>query len=699
MTKAMAEAAAQRRWRPSYEVVFWVFFLVTTTLWTVDRFTTNYWPRQSFNRDGRWRGLGNDKVELKDGPASVQMYDVLARVSGRVSICTMNGLFFTMMHTTCNWLAECRRNPINMHGWQEANHRIHRGMGWITGVMMVPHVWSPFFPMWFSGWTKFKYILPGDAQSTFQFPVSELKTNCSDIDAKTQTVCFNSDNMGRLVGITIMFCVLFPLSRWARTLEWNWNVAKWLHVILAALYAFDIMRRRSHPHTWVLNLPVVLAYLVDRFVGWYYYRVEDARVTGRLSLGEDYGVVYWAHDAKPTPSVADIYWLKAKNLGSCGGGAFERLHPFTCVTNRHRARENLPARCEEELNWDGHVFRYDDFSEERSTSQADLLDGLNFGGESSAASTVAASESATGEWDVYAIVKIHKNPRGASLCCGVPQTPLLCDDNVEVLEVMGPYRSAYASLASVEALPAFTTLIASGSGAALLLDVVGMLLATDNERSSRPYGEDEEGGAAEKKTVRMMFTTRSVQLLQFVTDRLKAVRCVHVEYKVALTLPGASYVDQVEIADVESDGESVVVFHEQPSRLSEPGVGIYARSDSTGQSDELISAQADSNASFARNRSGVTRGSSLTRSSNGDMARGVSGLSTASSCLTKSLRHQDSPVDGVRCERLDIARVLAKETPSGSEVFFCGSPAMQSMIAHECSKNSLSMCESHSYSG
>ena len=680
MTKAMAEAAAQRRWRPSYEVVFWVFFLVTTTLWTVDRFTTNYWPRQSFNRDGRWRGLGNDKVELKDGPASVQVYDVLARVSGRVTICTTNGLFFTMMHTTCNWLAECRRNPINMHGWQEANHRIHRGMGWITGVMLVPHVWSPFFPMWFSGWTKFKYILPGDAQSTFQFPVSELK-NCSDTNAKTQTVCFNSDDMGRLVGITIMFCVLFPLSRWARTLEWNWNVAKWLHVILGALYAFDIMRRRSHPHTWVLNLPVVLAFLVDRFVGWYYYRVEDARVTGRLSLGEDYGVVYWAHATKPTPSVADIYWLKAKNLGSCGGGAFERLHPFTCVTNRHRARENLPARCEEELNWDGHVFQWgDNPTENHGPPTCASNDG---DAQSKATSTV-------GEWDVYAIVKIHKNPRGASLCCGVPQTPLLCDDNVEVLEVMGPYRSAYASLASVEALPAFTTLIASGSGAALLLDVVGMLLATDNERSSRPYGEDEAGGAAEKKTVRMMFTTRSVQLLQFVTDRLKAVRCVHVEYKVALTLPGASYVEQVEIADVDSADVDAKSMPAEPNLEVE----ICAVSED-GESQDLNTAQTHS---MSASGGGLMSASGGGLSGGGPwIERHASAMSL--SCVTKSVDHQDSPVDGVRCERLDIARVLAKETPSGSEVFFCGSPAMQSMIAHECSKNSLSMCDSHSYVG
>jgi len=77
-----------------YETLLWTLHIAITILSIVDRFTTNVWPRQNF-RIGN--GLaGNDRmVGLKPGPWSVAFYDIVARVSGRFSICTFNFMLIT----------------------------------------------------------------------------------------------------------------------------------------------------------------------------------------------------------------------------------------------------------------------------------------------------------------------------------------------------------------------------------------------------------------------------------------------------------------------------------------------------------------------------------------------------------------------------------------------------------------------------
>ena len=72
-----------------YEALLWVFYGTITVLAILDRFSTNYWPRQSFPRIGS-ESAGNDRIDgFKPGPWSVVLYDVMARVSGRFSICLL----------------------------------------------------------------------------------------------------------------------------------------------------------------------------------------------------------------------------------------------------------------------------------------------------------------------------------------------------------------------------------------------------------------------------------------------------------------------------------------------------------------------------------------------------------------------------------------------------------------------------------
>ena len=77
-----------------YEVMLWTVHIAVTTLAIIDRFTTNFWPRQSFTIGSGT--AGNDCMNgFKEGPWSVVVYDVLARVSGRFSIVAFNFMLIT----------------------------------------------------------------------------------------------------------------------------------------------------------------------------------------------------------------------------------------------------------------------------------------------------------------------------------------------------------------------------------------------------------------------------------------------------------------------------------------------------------------------------------------------------------------------------------------------------------------------------
>ena len=77
-----------------YETVLWTLHATVTILAIVDRFTTNFWPRQSFTIGGG--SAGNDRMDsFKEGPWSVVVYDILSRVSGRFSIVTFNFMLIT----------------------------------------------------------------------------------------------------------------------------------------------------------------------------------------------------------------------------------------------------------------------------------------------------------------------------------------------------------------------------------------------------------------------------------------------------------------------------------------------------------------------------------------------------------------------------------------------------------------------------
>eukprot|EP01063_Lacrimia_lanifica_P026061 TRINITY_DN3442_c0_g3_i1.p1 TRINITY_DN3442_c0_g3~~TRINITY_DN3442_c0_g3_i1.p1 ORF type:complete len:742 (+),score=238.23 TRINITY_DN3442_c0_g3_i1:265-2226(+) len=651
------------------------------------------------------RGGGNDFMDgLKDGPWTVQVYDVVARTSGRYIIAASNALLITMMHTTFNRLSEVEGCVINFDGWHEANMRIHSILGWGMGVLVVPHVWSPFFVVWSHGYSV-ESVWPDDPRSELVSPVSEMKHNCSEVDIELERICLNSDDYGRLIGMTLMFCALFPMTRLAYFLKANWSLCAWAHALLAVGFVFDNLRRRSHPHSWVLNLPVTLLYLLDVLAGWL-YRSPTCRVVGRLRLDDTYSVVYWKAPAYAPPLVGDLYYLRAR-VGAAGTSRYERPHPFTCFANR--TGSGVPARVTADPAWRGHA----------------LVEGCAGGG-------VAGDGTTDVDWDVAALVKAY--PAGKRSCCGcVAQTPLLVADGEAVLEAAGPYRSPYAALSEYESLPAHTTLISSGSGGSFIIDFADAVARWEAEKKAGVGVSDakeknvEETKEKKKKKVAIVYTTRSVPLLQFVTDRLGESTLIDLEVShVALTAEGVEFFPDAPDPEQPPEAADVDLLANLTVPLGKPPPAHHPLRKASqswltdGAAEPLIAASFAldvdrSSPAFANEPLGVAslpaEGQWMSLASKPvewpkmpvpsfrDSPMRSSPSPSAYSVLSFGDNRRRSVVETLRTQRLALPEILEEHTPPGGDVFFCGSAGLLKVVQRSCRKAGLRLHETHAFSG
>jgi len=326
--------------RITYESFVWIVFGITTILAIIDRFKTNIWPRQAFSIGSG--SAGNDRmVGYKPGPWSVVAYDVIARISGRFSICAFNIVMITRIRylehrMLCskwvNMFIDCS-DIIN------ANLRLHKWNAIALCILTVIHVWSILFPCVVHGYTA--KVIPG----TFEWPLSErTPPGFKDADPIKKQMGLQVDDVWRMVEMTVMLCILTPLSvRWLKT---RWHIGMPLHRIINVLYFVDIVRRHSHPHSWVLNTPVFCFWLFDKFWMWYANRLKSPEMH-RTYLGNDYMILYWKHretnlgsyDKPETrPIISPDYFLRLRD-----SSFFESAHVFTCFENRNDATIHRPG--------------------------------------------------------------------------------------------------------------------------------------------------------------------------------------------------------------------------------------------------------------------------------------------------------------------------------------------------------------------
>ncbi|CAN0436565.1 unnamed protein product [Ascophyllum nodosum] len=361
--------------------LFWVYryvalgvWLFSTLMMILDRFYWNTWQRQSVCTDGCGTDLSCMMDEAGDGlgclikgPWSVKVFDFIARVSARLIIATTSLMFLTMCHGTWNYLSEVEMFRPFLYRWRDDNQWLHTIGGWTMGIWVLLHVWSLLLPSMVDGYENLK--VGGEIGWPLQVALPR-----GNIDVPNRQARWGVDDIWRIFWMTMIFGALMPLSRSAWALKKNFSLSMWLHMALGAGFFFDSWRRKTHPHVWFLNTPVVLWYLADKLWCFTRGRVDPNAEAKRIVLDKDYMLLLWK--GKGTPKrICDIFWLKrservSNNIVSRTG---EMSHPFTTCSSHDVVRPTADTSFENssenstvlptiepptktDVSWPGHRF-------------------------------------------------------------------------------------------------------------------------------------------------------------------------------------------------------------------------------------------------------------------------------------------------------------------------------------------------------
>ena len=231
----------------TYETLLNVFFWFCLIFTIVDRFLWELW------------------ISLKhpfqhDAPLSQQIYQIVSWVSGRQLIVATSFLFFTQSRTTMSWFADHHPRWLHVGDIHATNNRLHRMIGKMTGFVVLLHVWLVFLPS----------IVDGSALIVIS---QSQRWKIPFYSEETDTVALATDDVWRLLEMTLLFGVAFPFSMWKRIKsgrQSRFSFAMIVHMLAGIMFAVDIIRKRSHPHSHVMfNLPVCVYWLLDRLYGFY----------------------------------------------------------------------------------------------------------------------------------------------------------------------------------------------------------------------------------------------------------------------------------------------------------------------------------------------------------------------------------------------------------------------------------------------
>eukprot|EP00494_Astrolonche_serrata_P025505 UN25766 len=212
---------------------------------------------------------------------SGKIFSVGAWISGRTMIVGLNIIFVTQMRVFWSWFVGHAPASLYTGDIIEINNKIHVWAAiWLVGVPVMIHVWVLAVPWLFAG---------ADL---------DLLTNW----LRPKGVSFYSDDLHRvslgmndsfrLILMTVLFLCTFPLSVSGYMKKRNFTLATWVHFISGMLFVVDILRINTHPHSHWFNTPVVVFWLIYRFVGVFYYRKVSYDVVNILNVDEDYCIVF-----------------------------------------------------------------------------------------------------------------------------------------------------------------------------------------------------------------------------------------------------------------------------------------------------------------------------------------------------------------------------------------------------------------------
>lgn len=199
-------------------------------------------------------------------------------------------------------------------------------------VLTLIHVWSILLPCITHRWKA--QVVPG----SFEYPLSErTPPGFKDANVETQTMSLQVDDVFRMVEMTLLLGILVPLSiRW---MDRCWHLGIQVHRFVSVLYFVDIVRRHSHPHSWVLNTPVFAIWILDKILSMSWRKIQRPSVN-REKISSNYIVLYWKNNAvldnyATEDSVGSKYFMKLQP-----SSWMESRHPFTTFRKREARQEN-----------------------------------------------------------------------------------------------------------------------------------------------------------------------------------------------------------------------------------------------------------------------------------------------------------------------------------------------------------------------
>ena len=281
-------------------VLFWIVFLALTVFAVVDRYTSHIW-------------LAGVDSPLREGNWAVKFFDHVARISGRVVTVSTCFLFLTMCRTT--WELVVVRLPqwISVGDIRGDMAQIHYFIGIVfMAIPMLLHVWSLLLP----GLTGLQVTLSIE-RGSFYIPADP-------INGTPGSVNLASNDLYRLILMTLLFGVVFPFTMSNRGRTKNFTLANWLHILGGLIYTIDIIRQPSHPHNQTFNTPILFYWIFDRLVGYFWFRRQPAVIVHREVLDGCYAIVLLkCRNQKRTIGIGSAYWFNMAR------SVLETTHAFT----------------------------------------------------------------------------------------------------------------------------------------------------------------------------------------------------------------------------------------------------------------------------------------------------------------------------------------------------------------------------------
>ena len=187
--------------------------------------------------------------------------------------------------------------------------------------MTLIHIWSILLPCVTHKWGA--QVVPG----VFEWPLSErTPPGFKDADPVNKMMSLQVDDVFRLVEMTLLLAVITPLSiRW---MQQYWHLGIQVHRFVNVLYFVDIVRRHSHPHSWVLNTPVFAIWILDKVYSMYWRRINEPNYIYE-KISNDYIVLYWQNEHEISRNLA------VKEIMGVGSNYFLKLYPSSWLEPRH----------------------------------------------------------------------------------------------------------------------------------------------------------------------------------------------------------------------------------------------------------------------------------------------------------------------------------------------------------------------------